>query len=148
MRFKFNLDNHWVKLLFRQPGIPPVTLMCRERFTQGDNLSVVLYGISLIHLVEDLWAAYPGLLTPFYADDVVFYGLARQSFQIMKLLFDRITYQGYFPEPAKLLYIVRYPAQEAAARWKDYSSILLEAFSAWGRIWILEKSWRHGCGPK
>ena len=33
---------------------------------------MVLYGITLIPLAEELRAAYPGILLPFYADDAAF----------------------------------------------------------------------------
>ena len=44
---------------------PPVTNLSREGVIQGDPLSMVLYVITLIHLVEDLRAVDPGLLSPF-----------------------------------------------------------------------------------
>ena len=74
-RFAFNFYRHWVKILLRHPGEPPVTIIIREGVTQGYSLLMVLYGITLVPLVEDLRAADPGLLSPFYADDVVFDGL-------------------------------------------------------------------------
>ena len=47
---------------------------------------MVLYGITLVPLAEELRAADSGLLSPFYADDVAFEGLARRSAQLLKLL--------------------------------------------------------------
>ena len=40
---------------------------------------IILYGITHIPLVEELRDANPTLLSPFYADDEVFDGLARRS---------------------------------------------------------------------
>ena len=60
-RFAFNCYKHWAQLLLRQPGEPPVTILSREGVTQGDPLSMVLYGITLVPLAEELPAADPGL---------------------------------------------------------------------------------------
>ena len=64
-RFAFNCYKHWTQLLLRQPGELPVIILSREGVTQGDPLSMVLYGITLVPLVEELRAADPGLLSPF-----------------------------------------------------------------------------------
>ena len=67
---------YWVQLLLCQPGEMTDTIMSREGVTQGEPLSMLLCRITLVPLVEELRAADPGLLSPFYADDVVFDGLA------------------------------------------------------------------------
>ena len=72
-RFAFNCYRHWAQLLICQPRYPPVTSLGREGVTQGDPLSMVLYGITLVPLAEDLIAADPGLLSLFYADHAVFW---------------------------------------------------------------------------
>ena len=46
-RFAFNCYRHCAKILLRQPGEPPVTILSREGINQGDPLSMVLYGITL-----------------------------------------------------------------------------------------------------
>ena len=74
VRFAFNFYRHWAQLLLRQLGEPLVTILSREVVTQGDPLSMVLYGITLVPLEEDLRAADPGLLSSFYADDAAFGG--------------------------------------------------------------------------
>ena len=56
---------------------------------------MILYGINLAPLAEELRAADPGLLSPFYADDAAFDGLARQSEHLIKMLMRRGTEQGY-----------------------------------------------------
>ena len=66
---------------------------------------MVLYGITLIPLDEELRAADPGLLSPFYADDVAFNGSTQQSAQLLKLLIKRGPYWAYFPNPDKSLFI-------------------------------------------
>ena len=50
---------------------------------------MVLYGITLVSLAEELRAADPGLISPFYADDAAFDGSARQSAQLLRLLVER-----------------------------------------------------------
>ena len=74
--FAFNCYKHWAQLILSQPGEPPVTILSREGVTQGDPLSMVLCGITLVPLAEELRAADPELLSPFYAYDAAFDGLA------------------------------------------------------------------------
>ena len=85
----FNCYMHWAQLLLHQPGEPPVTILSREGVTQGDPISMVLYGITLVPLTEELRSADPGLLPPLYVDDVTFDGLARRSAHLLKLLMKR-----------------------------------------------------------
>ena len=47
---------------------------------------MVLYSITLVPLSEELSAADPGILSPFYADDADFDGLGQQSAQLLNLL--------------------------------------------------------------
>ena len=54
------------------------------------------------------------LLAPFYADDVVFYGSYRRITRILILLLDRWSERGYFPDTAKLIFIINTPAEEEA----------------------------------
>ena len=70
--FAFNCYKHWEQFLLYQPGEPPVTTLSKEEVTQGDPLYMVLYGIPLVPLAEELQAADPELLSPFYADDAAF----------------------------------------------------------------------------
>ena len=88
-RFALNCYMHWAQILLLQPGEPPVTILRREGVTQGDTLSMVLYGITLVPLSEELRAADSGLLLPVYVDDVAFHGSAKRSEQILKLLMKR-----------------------------------------------------------
>ena len=79
---------------------------------------MVLYGITLVPLAEDLRAADQGLLYPFYDDDAAFNGSAQQSAQLLKLLMKRGPYREYFPKTAKSLFILDTPGQEEAANWE------------------------------
>ena len=77
---------------------------------------MVLYRITLVPLEEELRAADPGLIYPFYADNTTFDGLARRSAQLIKLLIKRGPERGYFPEPAMSLFISDNPGQEEGAK--------------------------------
>ena len=77
---------------------------------------MVLYGINLVSLAEELRAEDPGLLYPFYTDGAAFDGLARRSAQLLKLLMKRGPDQGYFPDPAKSLFISDTLGKEEAVK--------------------------------
>ena len=64
-----------------------------------------LYRITLVFLSEEPKDADPTLLLNFYADDAAFYGLASRSAAQLRLLMDRGTERGYFPESSKSLFI-------------------------------------------
>ena len=72
----------------------------------------------------------PGLLSPFYADDAASDGSARRSAQLLNLLMKRGPDQGYFPDPAKSLFISDTPGQEKAAK-REFSveGLILNFFS-------------------
>ena len=118
--FAFNCYRNWAQLLLCHPGEPPVTILSREGVTQGDPLSMLFYGITLAPLAEEIRAADLGILSPFYADDAAFDGLARRSAQLLKLLMKRWLDRGYFPEPANSLFILDNPGQEEAAK-RDFA---------------------------
>ena len=61
-RFAFNCYRHWAQLLLRQSGELPITIMITEGFTQSDPLSMVLYGITLAPLAEELKGEDRGIL--------------------------------------------------------------------------------------
>ena len=51
-----------MQLLLFQRGYLPVKILIREDLTQGDPLSMVFYGITLVPLSKDLISVDPGLL--------------------------------------------------------------------------------------
>ena len=77
---------------------------------------MILYGITLVPLANELKAADPGLLSPFYADDAAFDGSSQLSAQLLKLLLKRGPDQGYLPELDKSLFISDTPGKEEAAK--------------------------------
>ena len=94
---------------------------------------MVLYGITLFPLSEELRAADPGLLSLFYADDADFDGLARRSAQLLKMLMKRGSDRGYFPDPAKSLFISDTPGQEEAAKREFAMEGITLSFISGGR---------------
>ena len=62
---------------------------------------MVLYGITLAPLEEELRYSDPTLLSPFYNDDAVFDESARRSAAQLRLLMDWGTDRGYSPKPSK-----------------------------------------------
>ena len=65
---------------------------------------------------EELEAWVKPQVEAFYADDAAFNGSARRSVQLLKILMKRGTDRGYFPDPAKYLFILDTPVQEEAAK--------------------------------
>ena len=67
-RFAFNCYRHSLQLLIHRPGeVDPEALLSKEGVTQGDPLSMVLYGLSLSVLAEQIRGEYPGLIQSCYA---------------------------------------------------------------------------------
>ena len=50
--FAINCYRNWAQLLLHQPGDAPLIILIREGVTQGNPLSVVIYGITLVPLIE------------------------------------------------------------------------------------------------
>ena len=96
---------NWAQLLFRHPDDSTVILLRWEGFTQIEPLLMVLYGITLAPLTEELRDADPILLSPFYADDAEFGRSVRQSAAQLRLLMEREEDLGNFPDPSKFLFI-------------------------------------------
>ena len=77
---------------------------------------MVLYGITLVPLGEDLRDADPTLFSPFYANDAAFDGLTRRSAAQLLLLMDWGPDKGYFTERAMSLFIADNPEEKEAAK--------------------------------
>ena len=72
---------------------------------------MVLYGFILAPLAEELRATDPVLLSPLYVNDAAFDGLSQRSAQLLRILMKRGPDQGYFPNPAKSLFISDTPGK-------------------------------------
>ena len=77
---------------------------------------MVLYGITLPPLAEELKDSDKTLLSIFYTNDVEFDGLARRSAVQLRPLMEQGMYQGYLPETAKSLFISKNTEDKEAAR--------------------------------
>ena len=76
---------------------------------------MVLYGINLVLLMEELRPAEPGFIIPLYAEDTVLNGSDIWSMQIIKLLLEQRKYWWYFSETDKYPFIAYFATHEAAA---------------------------------
>ena len=77
-RFAFNCYRHHAQLVLRRRQGDSMILLSQEGVTQGDPLSMILYGIGLLPLSELLLEEFPGLRQPWYADDAAAQGDAEQ----------------------------------------------------------------------
>ena len=75
---------------------------------------MVLYGINLVPLSEELRDVYPTLLSPFYAYDTEFEESERRSAAQLHLMIDRETDRVYSPKPAKSIFIADNPEEKEA----------------------------------
>ena len=77
---------------------------------------MVLYGITLVPLAEELWANEPGILTPIYMYDTALDESARRRSQILSLIMEMGPDRRYLPKPAKSLFITDLLDQEEEAK--------------------------------
>ena len=69
-RFAFNCYRHWSQLMIRSgDGYEGHWMMSKEGVTQGDPLSMILYGLGMLPLTMKLKNAVPECIQPWYADD-------------------------------------------------------------------------------
>ena len=101
-RFAFNMYRHEERLMVCSlAGLEPQFVLSKEGVTQGCPLGMILYGISLLGLGEDLRESAPGVLQPWYADDFSIYGRASEVARVFQQLCKKGPSVGYFSAPAK-----------------------------------------------
>ena len=61
-RLTFNCYRHQVRLICHQPVGEPEIILSKEGVTQGDPLTMALYGIALLPLAEILQERFPDVL--------------------------------------------------------------------------------------
>jgi len=81
--------------------------LSEEGVTQGNPLAMILYGLALIPLVEQLQKAFPDVILPFYADDAGMSGQVSCIAAAMKLLDVLGPAQGYYPEASKIIFVAK-----------------------------------------
>lgn len=113
-RFAFNCYRHQGQLVMRQRDGTSIILLSQEGVTQGDPLSMILYGIGLLPLAEELRREFPAVVQPWYADDAAAQGNAAQLAAWLRRLQAEGPKRGYFPEAAKSILLV-HPGSDAAA---------------------------------
>ncbi|KAI2498783.1 hypothetical protein MHU86_15686 [Fragilaria crotonensis] len=87
-RFSFNCYRHSAQLLMRRRGGDCEIILSREGVTQGDPLSMVLYGLALSPLAETLRARVPTVAQPWYADDAAMAGPVDGIAEAQRLLLE------------------------------------------------------------
>ena len=106
-RFAFNCYRHSAQLVLRRDGNECNILQSREGVTQGDPLSMVLYGLALVPLAKFLRASVPSVIQPWYADDCAMSGKVEDIATAMRLLLRHGPPRGYYPEPSKSILVCR-----------------------------------------
>ena len=77
---------------------------------------MVLYRITLVPLAEEIRDVDPTILSPLYSNDAAFDGSTRRNAAQLRLLIDRGLERGYFPKPAKSIFIANNPEKMEAAK--------------------------------
>ena len=114
-RFSFNCYRHWSQLMIRSDdGYAGHWLTSQEGVTQGDPLSMILYGIGMLPLTIKLKTAVPDCMQPWYADDAGAGGNFEDIDDFFKLLQLWGPARGYFPEPTKSILVVKPQSVERA----------------------------------
>ena len=113
-RFAFNCYRHASMLILRRRSGSCEVLLSREGVTQGDPLAMVLYGLALTPLSEQLRITVPSVVQPWYADDAAMEGPVEGIAIAMRLLQQQGPARGYYPEPAKSIFVGHAHSIEAA----------------------------------
>ena len=92
-------------------------LHSKEGVTQGDPLTMIAYGIGVLHLIRDLRRAHPRVTQPLYDDDAGAGGEFEETMDHFRDLKLRREARGYFPEPTKSILVV---AESNVPRAKEY----------------------------
>jgi hypothetical protein len=101
-QFSFNCYCHAAQLIIRQPYSKPCSIIpSREGITQGDPLSMVLYGLALTPIIKAIHRHAPGTVTPWYADNGAIAGTLPKIATAFALFETLSPCQSYYPEPTK-----------------------------------------------
>ena len=74
--------------------------------TQGDPLSMIVYGIRVLPLTRELRGAHPRFTQPLYADDAGTGGKFPNIVEHLRDLQAQVLAQGYYLEPTKSIFLV------------------------------------------
>ena len=106
-RFAFNCYRHSAQLVVQHEDRQCTILQSREGVTQGDPLSMVLYGLAMVPLAKYLREAVPTVIQPWYADDCAMSGGVKGIAEAMDILQRLGPSRGYYPEPTKSIFVCR-----------------------------------------
>ena len=107
-RFGFNWYWHFNIVIFRNgPGEAPCIILSQEGIAQGDVFGLNLYGVTLTPLCNRMKLAVPQAVQLWYADDTSGTGNAKHNAKCLAFLVKNGPAFGYFPEPAKAIYIYK-----------------------------------------
>ena len=155
-RLVFNCYRHSAILILRRRNGDAIVLLSREGVTQGDPLSMVVYGLTLVPLAETVRGEVPDLVHAWYADDACLAGKIRSIGPAVDLIMKHGPARGYFMEPDKSILVcaesLPAPALEGLTRFKfrrENGWRYLGGFVGAARErarWIDEQieDWRHG----
>ena len=116
-RFAYNCYRHFPQLVMRVPGDhTPKIILSKEGVTQGDPMTMPLYGISVAVLAEQLKRKFPSPMQVWYANDFSATASGRAARPLMKRLGGIGPSWGVFPEPAKSQYTRTAQVTEEATR--------------------------------
>ena len=73
-RYAFNCYRYAAQLVVRRPRTSGYVILSKEGVTQGCPLAMLLYGLALSSLAEELRAEVPGVVQRRYADDAAMAG--------------------------------------------------------------------------
>ncbi len=106
-RLALNCYRHQSQLVVRERGKECTIIYSKEGVTQGDPLSMILYGITVCPLARRLLQCMPDLIQTWYADDYALSGPASRMKIAMKLVQKWGPHRGYFPEPDKSVVVCK-----------------------------------------
>ena len=90
------------------------TLFSKEGATQGDPLSMIIYGMGMLPLTHSLKRQIKDCLQPWYADDAAAGGKFDAIARYYNVLLAEGPGRGYYPEPTKSILVVKPQSVERA----------------------------------
>ena len=115
-QYAFNSYRHSAISIVRRPGSTAYFVLSEEGTTQGDVLSMVLYGLTLVPMAEALRRLVPSIMQPWYADDAAMAGKSENIATAMRHLLRMGPLRGYYPEPTKSVLICNPGTERDAAK--------------------------------
>ena len=92
------------------------TILSEEGVTQGDPLSMILYGLALVALGRQLQKEVKDIILSFYADDAMEMGSAAAIYRVFSRLQELGPARGYYPEPTKSVLVCTETKRAAVQR--------------------------------